>query len=339
MMRFLDLLGFLFGLSIYAAFLAFRVDVSGFDPALRSEAKVFVVKHGEEVSGVALRLQEEGLIPADRLFLWYLRWRGLDRSLRAGVYTLRGGSIEEVATALTSPGKGRLIAATILPDDREIDLLERLKAIGLVERLEDWERALTWEGRKFGLPRPDRSTVWGYLLPDTYHLPPGANVGLLADMALSNLERSLRGVDLERSLARLGMSLDEAMRLASIVEMETPVEEERRRVAGVFVNRLRRGMPLQSCATVAYALGVKYGRFSLEDVAVQSPFNTYLRPGLPPAPICNPSLRSILAVLDYEDHDFMFFVSRGDGTHRFSRTYEEHLRAKRLIDPPQKGGR
>ncbi len=339
MMRLLDLVGLLLCLSLYAAFVSVRVDVSAFRPAPGSEGRVFVVKHGEEVPNVALRLREEGLVPSERLFLWYLRWKGLDRSVRAGVYTLRGESVEEVALALTSPGRGRLMAATILPDDREIDLVERLKAMGLVDGVEDWERASTWEGHRFGLPKPERARVWGYLMPDTYYLPPGAGVGLLVEMALSNLEGSLRRLDLERSLRRLGMSLDEVIRLASIVEMETSVEEERRRVAGVFVNRLRRGMPLQSCATVAYALGVKYGRFSLEDVAVRSPFNTYLVPGLPPAPICNPSLRSILAVLDYEEHDFLFFMARGDGTHHFSRTYEEHLRFKGSLISPRKDGR
>jgi UPF0755 protein len=107
------------------------------------------------------------------------------------------------------------------------------------------------------------------------------------------------------------------------------VREEFPRIAGVFMNRLRRHLPLQSCATVEYLLPERKGRLSVEDTKMESPYNTYLHVGLPPGPICNPGRRALAAALNPERHDYLFFVSRGDGTHIFSRTLAEHAAATR----------
>jgi UPF0755 protein len=121
--------------------------------------------------------------------------------------------------------------------------------------------------------------------------------------------------------------------LASIVEREAKVPEEFPRVAGVFVNRLRRRIPLQSCATVEYLLPERKGRLSVEDTKTESPYNTYLHAGLPPGPICNPGRRALAAALNPERNDYLFFVARGDGTHAFSRTAAEHVaNCRALLD-------
>jgi UPF0755 protein len=112
--------------------------------------------------------------------------------------------------------------------------------------------------------------------------------------------------------------------LASIVEREARAPEEFPRIAGVFMNRLRRHMPLQSCATVEYLLPERKGILSVDDTKTESPYNTYLHIGLPPGPICNPGRRALAAALNPERHDYLFFVARGDGTHAFSRTAAEH---------------
>jgi UPF0755 protein len=117
--------------------------------------------------------------------------------------------------------------------------------------------------------------------------------------------------------------------LASIVEGEAKVPEEFPRIAGVFMNRLRRNLPLQSCATVECLLPERKGLLSVEDTKIESPYNTYLHVGLPPGPICNPGRRALAAALNPERNDYLFFVARGDGTHAFSRTFSEHAAATR----------
>lgn len=123
------------------------------------------------------------------------------------------------------------------------------------------------------------------------------------------------------------MSRHQVVTLASIVEAETPVLEERPRVAGVYINRLEKGMLLQADPTVQYALN-KFSRLTYSDLNYDSPYNTYRYAGLPPSPINSPSKSSIDAVLNYEKHNFIYFVAKGDGSglHNFARTYEEHLK-------------
>jgi UPF0755 protein len=121
--------------------------------------------------------------------------------------------------------------------------------------------------------------------------------------------------------------------LASIVEREAKVQEEFPRIAGVFMNRLRRHMPLQSCATVEYLLPERKGILTVADTRIESPYNTYLHAGLPPGPICSPGRRALAAALSPERNDYLFFVARGDGTHAFSRTAAEHAaNCRALLD-------
>jgi len=119
----------------------------------------------------------------------------------------------------------------------------------------------------------------------------------------------------------------EVVILASLVEREAKLEEERPKIAAVFLNRLDKGMRLESCATVQYILGEQKEKLSTKDLQNPSPYNTYLHTGLPPGPIANPGLASIKAVLYPADVDYLFFVARGDGSHYFSRTFEEHQQA------------
>jgi UPF0755 protein len=135
----------------------------------------------------------------------------------------------------------------------------------------------------------------------------------------------------EESKARareLGMSVRELITLASIIEREAQVSEDRPVIASVFYNRLKIGMPLQSCATVQYILGEQKPVLSIEDTRIESPYNTYLISGLPPGPIASPGAESIQAALYPADTKYLFFLAKGDGSHAFSETYEQFLRDK-----------
>jgi len=167
----------------------------------------------------------------------------------------------------------------------------------------------------------------GYLYPDTYPFYP-----LLTpeEVLRVMVDRALRVFGEEMALpgAREGLSLHQLVTLASIVEAEAQVPSERPRIAAVFYNRLRRGMMLQSDPTVLYALGEWKKRTFYSDLDVQSPYNTYRNRGLPPGPICSPGRAAIHSVLfPSSDSSELYFVARGDGTHIFSRTWEDHLRA------------
>ncbi len=168
----------------------------------------------------------------------------------------------------------------------------------------------------------------GLFYPDTYVFAPGTT-----DLVLLKRAHEAQLDLLEQLWAQRAPDLPidspyEALILASIVEKETGHAEDRRRIAGVFMNRLRKGMLLQSDPTVIYGMGDRYqGRIRKVDLTTDTPWNTYTRPGLPPTPIAAPGKASLLAVLHPEEHDYYYFVSRGDGTSEFSKTLREHNRA------------
>jgi UPF0755 protein len=169
----------------------------------------------------------------------------------------------------------------------------------------------------------------GYLRPETYRFRKGVG----ARQALATMVNSTLAIFNSEALIRassLGLTLHEVLTLASIVEKETALPEERPRVAAVFLNRLNRSIPLQADPTVIYALGERFdGNLSRSDMNLDSPYNTYLHPGLPPTPIANPSRSSIEAVLRPADVEDLYFVAKPDGSHHFSATLKDHKRAVR----------
>ncbi len=171
----------------------------------------------------------------------------------------------------------------------------------------------------------------GYLFPDTYEFANGVSAARIVRSMLRRFQQTGQAA-LENHPSRpLHLKDREILILASIVEREAKLSRERPIIADVFLNRLERGIMLGSCATVQYVLPSRRSAFS-KDLEVDSPYNTYKNAGLPPGPICNPGLASIEAVLNPEPGDYLYFVSAGDGSHVFSKTYTEHLQAKARIN-------
>jgi len=173
---------------------------------------------------------------------------------------------------------------------------------------------------------PDATTLEGYLFPETYLAPRGTTATELVEMAVARF-RSAWTRSRARRAATLGLSVHDVVTLASLIEAETREASERAVVSAVFHNRLARGMLLQTDPTVLYAmhLAERTGRrIRQSDLRRESPYNTYVTPGLPVGPIGNPRGASIDAALHPADVDFLYFVSRNDGTHAFSRTLQEH---------------
>jgi UPF0755 protein len=177
----------------------------------------------------------------------------------------------------------------------------------------------------------DAPSLEGYLFPDTYFIAMGSDPRRIASRMVANFRNHLpRAFD--EQAARLGLSMNAVMTLASIVEWETFAPDEARLISSVYHNRLRRNMPLQADPTVSYALGKGPARLYYSDLKVDSPYNTYLYPGLPPGPIDNPGRASIDAALNPAPTNYLFFVAKGDGTHAFSVSLSEHLAAKQQLD-------
>lgn len=279
-------------------------------------------------------LAKAGLLRHPTLFRLLARSRHLDRSLRAGEYRLSPAMPAWTILDILAAGRTitrRVTVAEGLPAREVANRLARAGAGRAGEIL-----ALVENPKKVfeeGVP-PELEGVTsleGFLFPDTYDInrgePPAPLLRRMVERFLTEARPLYYG-----SPIRGAITFPQMVVMASIVEAEAQVSGERATIAGVFYNRLSRGMPLQSCATVEYALGRHKGQLSLDDLKIDSPYNTYLHPGLPPGPIGNPGQESLAAAAHPETTPYLYFVARGDGTHQFSRSFSEHLLAQRRFD-------
>lgn len=176
----------------------------------------------------------------------------------------------------------------------------------------------------------DSEKNWeGYLFPDTYEVPKKYGAEKMSKVMLSNFNQIAIENKFTEKAEEIGFSLDEIIILASIIEKEAKFSEEKSKVSSVFHNRLKIGMKLQSCATIQYILETPKEILDENDLKIDSSYNTYLYKGLPPGPICNPGLDSIMAALEPEEEDYLYFVLGENGRHIFSKTYQEHLKNKK----------
>lgn len=304
-----------------ASWVRFRAQLEPAQPA--GAPAVVVIEPGDSVASVADRLAERDLIRDARAFRWLARLEGSAGSLHVGEYEVSPrDSAAEILEAFVT---GRVMRhAVVVPEGLSAaEIATRLAERELCPR--DAFLALVADpvsAERFGVEGP---TLEGYLFPETYQFPrglePEAVVETMVNQFLATWE------ELAPRAREQGRSMRDVVTLASIVEKETGAAEERPRIASVFLNRLARGMRLESDPTTIYGISDFDGnlrRVHLEDDA--NPYNTYRIEGLTPTPIGNPGADALRAVLWPEDTDFLFFVSRGDGTHAFARNYAEHDR-------------
>jgi UPF0755 protein len=241
-------------------------------------------------------------------------------------------SIREIASILQKASADSL-SVTLVEGWRREQIGEAFQEAGLSFDLEAFLRAgdRTPEEVDFLRDIPDNASVEGFLFPDTYSLQPEASAEEVILLMLENFERRVTA-DIQQGILSQDMTIFEGVILASIVEREAVVPEERGLIASVFLNRLSIEMNLEADPTVQYALGRQPGgswwksALTFQDLEVDSPYNTYQYPGLPPGPIANPGLASLLAVAAPAESDFLYFRATCDGTgrHNFARTFEEH---------------
>jgi len=284
------------------------------------------IEPGMATAEVARLLRKQGVIDSELEFRFLAWLNGSEARILPGRYRFSPGSSEKVVLRVLGREEPAFLMVT-LPEGLTLNQVAAVLAESDVCPAEDFLAACrdTSLLREFGL---DAGTAEGWLFPETYEFVTGTKPKELV-RRLVRQTRTVLGQLRPRATARLDDR--EAVILASIVEKEAADPTERARIAGVFLNRLKRRLPLQSCATVEYLLPERKEQLSLEDLEVASPYNTYLHSGLPPGPICSPGRAALEAALRPERHDYIFFVSKGDGTHIFSRTSSEHDAAVRRV--------
>jgi len=293
--------------------------------ALRQAPMIVEVPPRHGLRDVARLFERHGVIRSSVAFTVLAILRGSARSLKAGEYEIPRGASLLTVLELLELGKVRP-RLLVLPEGFTVtDLAQQLEAEGLARPAEVEGLASSRSfAQTLGI---EADRLEGYLFPDTYQVTKGMRIEEILDRMVERFrERIATAEVLTRARARR-LTLHELVTLASIVEKEAVLAEERPIIAAVFWNRLKRGMPLQADPTVAYAVGRAGRAPTREDLQVDHPFNTYRYRGLPPGPIANPGRAAVEAILSPARVPYLYFVSIDDRQHHFSTTLEEHNRA------------
>ena len=291
---------------------------------LGPEPLELAIEPGTTPRGVARDVVAAGVKTDARLLYAWFRVSGQDRAIKAGNYELPPGTTPISLLQKLARGEEALRALTLVEgwNWRQVR-----QALAKEEQLKHDAAALTDEALMAQLGRPGVAPE-GRFFPDTYTYAKGSSDIALLRRAMHAMDRQLEAAWAQRAADTPLKSADEALILASIVEKETGKASDRGQIAGVFVNRLRVGMLLQTDPTVIYGLGEKFdGNLRKRDLQTDTPWNTYTRPGLPPTPIAMPGKASLLAAVQPQATRALYFVAKGDGTSHFSASLEEHNRA------------
>ncbi len=338
--------GVLFAMGIVAAWEAVQKPdvllnevVSRFDNPVRpgdSTPRSFAVRKGESAAQISERLQSEGLIGDARMFRWMADLEGRAGDLAAGEYELYPGMKPSEILAVLAGGKTKPSEMVTIPEGwRSEEIAARVASRGVGSA--DQFVAVVRKGQSalsVLSSRPDGASLEGYLFPDSYAIDSKTTPESLANRMLEQFDARFT-TEMREKAAQQGMTIHQVVTLASVIEREAVKPEERPLMAGVFYNRLKEGMLLQTDPTVQFAVATgspdslkRYGwwkqELTAEDLAIDSPYNTYRYAGLPPGPICNPGLASLRAAVEPEATDYLYFVAKLDGSHAFATTLEEH---------------
>ncbi|HUF30064.1 MAG TPA: endolytic transglycosylase MltG [Gemmatimonadaceae bacterium] len=307
----------------------------GIDPerCARNTMRAVNIPAGASLNAAADSLRQVGLIKSTRLFRMYATATGRERAIKAGRYRFGCSS---------STWNSMLERLSLGPDERRLTVPEGYKLADIVPLITKaagtpadsiWSAARdTALRRRLDVPTPD---LEGYLFPDTYQLTFGTPADEIVQMMVRRFEQVWEP-EWDEQLQRLAMNRHDIVTLASIIEKEARLDEERPVISAVYHNRLRDGMPLQADPTVQYARGEHTNRVLYRDLEIESPYNTYRNAGLPPGPIAAPGRASLHAALYPAQVPYKFFVAHPDGHHEFRVTFREHIEARAQIRREQR---
>lgn len=315
-------------LAMLGSFSAWRI-YSGFlhtPLTLPQSGQVFQIQPGSSVRTIAADLENLGVIDSALLFRWYTRMEDKSASLQAGEYRLTPELTPVSLLGLLTSGKTVSYSLTLVEG---WNFKEMMGAIGKHTVLKHTLEGLSGQEIMSRLGYPEEHPE-GRFFPDTYLFPKGSTDLELLQRAYQRMQQVLVAQWVTRAEFTPLKTPYEALILASIVEKETGVPEERPEIAGVFVRRLQKGMKLQTDPTVIYGMGENFqGNIRRKDLRQDTPYNTYVHQGLPPTPICMPGELAIKAALNPKDGKSLYFVAKGNGAHQFSATLKQHNAAVR----------
>ena len=301
------------------------------------EEVTVTIPDGASTHQIGKILLDSGLVKNDYVFMIQARLNGMYSNFRSGEFKLnKNMTSTQIMKELERAGKTNELKVTVIEGmtiSQIADYLENQEIFGAEEFLaacrERYDYGFLPEDLDFGAEYP----LEGYLFPDTYFLPGNPEP---RDLIVRMLDRfdDIFGYEYTERAAEMGLSVKDAVTVASIIEKEVRVAGERRLASAVIRNRLEKDLPLQMCSTVIYVLGKRKDRLTTEDLQVESPYNTYTFTGLPAGPICNPGEKAIEAALNPADADYLYFVVKDEetGEHAFTDDYNEFLRYKDLYN-------
>lgn len=287
---------------------------------------IMEIESGKSAWEISRELMKKGIISDHIMFMTTALATGKASHLQAGTYVFQGTHYPMEIIHILFKGRTLRYRITIPEGSNIFDIGEIVAATGLVSKQEFIQAA--HDNRTTSFFGIDAPSMEGYLYPDTYFLSPHMTPLEIMAKMIYRLNQVFTPLIQQRS-SSLGLSRTQVLTLASIIEKEAVFSKEKPLISSVFHNRLKKKMPLQSDPTAVYGIDNFHRKITPKDLLRDSPYNTYRHTGLPPGPICNPDRSSITAALWPENTAYLYFVSRGDGTHFFSRSLKEHNNAIR----------
>ncbi|WNR47004.1 endolytic transglycosylase MltG [Paenibacillus roseipurpureus] len=311
---------------------------SALQPVEASDQEVRVsIPQGSSSNQIAEELKTKGLIKNSSIFMYYLKYKKQGSKFQAGEYAMKPGMTFVQMIDKLNEGdviKEEMIRITI-PEGYTIEQIAAKigeqtawKKDAFLKLVDDSTRFKNDMTASIPDNKNVRHRLEGYIFPETYEFKKGSTEQEFIERSLQELDKKLVSLpfDWKDKLKARGLSIHQMLTIASLIEREVVVDEERALVSGVIVNRLKMNMPLQIDATIQYLFDKPKERLLEKDLQIQSPYNTYLNTGLPPGPIASPSLASMKAAIYPEETNYVFYVTKKDGTkgHLFAETFEEH---------------
>lgn len=281
--------------------------------------KIFLISPGETFGKINQRLENEGVIVSSRAFYYLARYKNKMNSMNHGMFAIKNGmTLEMVLETLCGPS---MYPKIVIPEGKNIFEVAKILENSNIVKASDFIKAAKDKVQIAKTFDPNAQSVEGYVFPDTYQFAPSSNVEFVISQMIEQFHLKVSHLDFSQTC----LSKNDVITLASIVEKETGAKAERSIIAGVFLNRLKKRMRLQSDPTTIYGIWARFdGNLRKSDLLEKTEYNTYVIPALPKGPIANPSVEAISAVLHPMNHEYLYFVSKNDGTHVFSKNYAEH---------------
>lgn len=316
-----------FGFLVYSGFVLFSSNYQGQG---NISPRTIVIEKGSSLTHISQQLAENGIIRSRDKFLWSANLLGLAKNMKAGKFvvvptmsnyalskllTYSGNAVQERITIIE--GITAKQTASLFAQKMDIDSVEFMKYVYDAEFINEHNI--------------DAENLEGYLLPETYVFTYGITAREIVSTLVNHFKQAVADT-LLNDIDSLGMTLHEVVTLASIIEGEAVLDDERTTISAVYHNRLNKGWRLQADPTIQYIIPDGPRRLLHKDLEIDSPYNTYRHKGLPPGPINNPGIMSIVAAVYPADETYLYFVAAGDGSHTFTHTQAEHLEAKKRLD-------